>query len=114
MGAMSAEPHEPRPVSELLLAGIGWATMSVEALESVADDLARRVGVDRDAMRDAVRDTAASWRAELERAGSRRDEAMERALARAGLARREEVEDLALRVAQVEHRLRLLERDHAA
>lgn len=112
---MSAEPaHEPRPVSELLLAGIGWATTSVEALEEIADDLARRVGVDRDAMRQAVRDTAASWRAELERVGARRDEAMERGLARAGLARREDVEDLALRVAQVEHRLRLLERDHAA
>ena len=33
---------------------------------------------------------------------------------RAGLARREEVEDLALRVAQLEHRLRLLERDRVA
>jgi polyhydroxyalkanoate synthesis regulator phasin len=39
---------------------------------------------------------------------------MERALAKAGLARREEVEDLALRVAQLEHRLRLLERDRVA
>ena len=39
MGAMSAEPdHEPRTVSELLLAGIGWATMSVEAIEEIADD----------------------------------------------------------------------------
>ncbi|HEU5216706.1 MAG TPA: hypothetical protein VFU30_14325, partial [Gaiellaceae bacterium] len=115
MGAMSAEPaHEPRTVSELLLAGIGWATMSVEAMEEIADDLARRVGVERDAMREAVSDTVASWRAELERVGSRRDEAMERALAKAGLARREEVEDLALRVAQLEHRLRLLERDRDA
>ena len=112
---MSAEPaHEPRPVSELLLAGIGWASMSVEAMEELADDLARRVGVDREAMRDAVRDTVASWRAELERLGSRRDEALERTLAKTGLARREEVEDLALRVAQLEHRLRLLERDRVA
>lgn len=112
---MSAEPsREQRPVSELVLAGIGWATMSVEAIEELADDLARRVGVDREAMRDAVRDTVASWRAELERVGARRDEAMERALAKAGLARREEVEDLALRVAQLEHRVRLLERDHVA
>lgn len=112
---MSAEPaHEPRPVSELLLAGIGWASMSVEAMEELADDLARRVGVDREEMRDAVRDTVASWRAELERLGARRDEALERTLAKAGLARREEVEDLALRVAQLEHRLRLLERDRVA
>ena len=75
-------------MSEILLAGIGLATTSVETMEELADDLARRVGVERDAM--------------------------ERALARAGLARREEVEDLALRVAQLEHRLRLLERDHVA
>jgi polyhydroxyalkanoate synthesis regulator phasin len=101
-------------VSEILLAGIGLATTSVETMEELADDLARRVGVERDAMRQAVRDTVASWRAELEGVGLRRDEAMERALARAGLARREEVEDLALRVAQLEHRLRLLERDHVA
>ena len=101
-------------MSEILLAGIGLATTSVETMEELADDLARRVGVERDAMRQAVRDTVASWRAELEGVGLRRDEAMERALGRAGLARREEVEDLALRVAQLEHRLRLLERDHVA
>jgi len=109
---MSTAPENgPRPISELLLAGIGWASMGLEAADEVADDLARRVGVDRDAMRVAVRDTVASWRAEADRLGSRRDEAVERGLARAGLARREEVEDLALRVAQLEHRLRLLERD---
>lgn len=112
---MSAEKaHEPRPVSELLLAGIGWASMSVEAMEELADDLARRVGVDREAMRDAVRDVVSSWRAEVERLGARRDEALERTLAKAGLARREELEDLALRTAQLEHRLRLLERDRVA
>jgi polyhydroxyalkanoate synthesis regulator phasin len=114
MGAMSESREETRSVSELLLAGIGWATLGVEAAEEIADDLARRVGVDRDTMRGAVQDTIASWRAELERVGDRRDEAVEAALARTGLARREEVEDLALRVAQLEHRLRLLERDGVA
>jgi polyhydroxyalkanoate synthesis regulator phasin len=116
MGAVTSAPEHDdlRPVSELLLAGIGWATLGFEAVDEVADDIARRVGVERDAMRDAVRDTMASWRSEIERLGARRDEAVERGLARAGLARREEVEDLALRVAQLEHRLRLLERDRVA
>jgi polyhydroxyalkanoate synthesis regulator phasin len=114
MGAMSESRDDTRSVSELLLAGIGWATLGVEAAEEIADDLARRVGVESEAMRSAVQDTIASWRAELERVGVRRDEAVDRALARAGLARREEVEDLALRVAQLEHRLRLLERDGVA
>ena len=101
----------PRPVSELLLAGIGFATMGMEAADELADDLARRVGVDRDAMRGAVRDTIEAWRREAERLGARRDEAIERALAKSGIARREEVDDLSLRVAQLEHRLRLLEHD---
>jgi polyhydroxyalkanoate synthesis regulator phasin len=111
---MSASEDVQRPVSELLLAGLGWASLSLDAADEVADDLARRVGVERDAMRNAVRDTIASWRAEIERLGARRDEVIERGLAKAGLARREDVDDLALRVAQLEHRLRLLERDGVA
>ena len=81
--------------------------IQAKALETLKDK-SLRSGI------DAVRDTVASWRAEVERLGERRDEALERALARAGLARREELEDLALRVAQLEHRLRLLERDRVA
>ena len=101
----------PRPVSELLLAGIGWASLGAEAADELVDDLARRVGVDTTTMRNAVRDLGASWRAEASRVGVRRDQAVERALAKTGFVRSEEVEDLALRIAQVEHRLRLLERD---
>ncbi len=98
-------------MSELLLAGLGLAGMSVEAADELADDVARRMGIDRDAVRDAVRDTLAAWRAEAERLGARRDEVVERSLEKAGVARREELEDLELRVAQLEHRLRLLEKD---
>jgi polyhydroxyalkanoate synthesis regulator phasin len=111
---MSEPSDDTRPVADVFLAGVGWASLGIEAADEIADDLARRVGVQRDAMRSAVRDTVGSWRTELERLGTRRDEALERVLARAGLARREEVEDLALRVAQLEHRLRLLERDRVA
>jgi polyhydroxyalkanoate synthesis regulator phasin len=111
MRVMSATRGDDRSVSELLLAGIGWASLGIEAADEMADELARRVGVDRDAMRSAVQDTVASWRAELERLGVRRDEAIERALQKTGLVRREEVDDLALRIAQLEHRLRLLERN---
>lgn len=105
---------DQRPLSEFLLAGIGWASLGLDAVDDMADDLARRVGVDRGAMRDAVQDTVTSWRSEIERLGVHRDEAIERGLAKAGLARSEEVDDLALRVAQLEHRLRLLERAGAA
>jgi polyhydroxyalkanoate synthesis regulator phasin len=103
----------PRPLSELLLASLGFATLGLEAADELADDLARRVGVDRDAMRGAVRDTLEAWRNEAERLGARRDDAIKKALAKAGLAPREELDDLALRVAQLEHRIRLLEHDPA-
>jgi polyhydroxyalkanoate synthesis regulator phasin len=111
---MSAQPDgETRSVSEVLLAGIGLATLGIEAAEELADDLARRVGVERDSMRAAVQDTLQAWRAEAEKLGIRRDEAFERAYKKAGLVRREEMDDLALRVAQLEHRIRLLEHDPA-
>ncbi len=101
---------EPRRLDELLLAGLGWATLTAEAVDDVADDLARRVGIERDTMRDAVRDVFSSWRAEAERLGSLPSDASEKAVRRLGLVRREEADDLVLRVAQLEHRVRLLEK----
>ena len=104
----------PRPVSELLFAGIGLASLGAEVADELADDLARRMGLDRDAMRGAVQDTFAAWRAEAERLGERRDDVVDRSLEKAGIVRREAIDDLELRVAQLEHRLRLLEDDRAA
>ena len=39
---------EPRSLEQLLLAGLGWLSLTAEAADDVADDLARRVGVERD------------------------------------------------------------------
>jgi polyhydroxyalkanoate synthesis regulator phasin len=107
---VSAQRSEgPRPASELLLAGLGLASLGAEVADELADDVARRMGIDRDAVRNAVQDTFSAWREEAERLGARRDEVVDRSLRKAGVARQEEVEDLELRVAQLEHRLRLLE-----
>ena len=99
----------PRSLSELLLAGVGWATEGVDAVDELADELGRRVGIESDKMRAAVRETLGTMRSEVTRLGDRRDEVIGSALAKAGLARREELEELALQVAQLEHRLRLVE-----
>ena len=104
---------ESRSLEQLFLAALGWASLTVEAADELADDLARRVGIERDEMRGAVRDAVASWRAEAERFGSLPSDASQKALQRLGLVRREEAEDLALRVAQLEHRVRLLEKPSA-
>ena len=94
----------------LLLAGLGLASLTAERADELADAIARRLGVERDAARGVVGDILASWRAELERFGDQRADAGDRALARVGLVRRDEIDDLLLKVAQLEHRLRLLER----
>lgn len=99
-----------RSFEQLLLAGLGWVSLTAQAADELADALARRVGIDRDEMRGAVRDTVASWRAEVEQLGTFPSETAEKALQRIGLVRREEADDLALRIAQLEHRVRLLER----
>jgi polyhydroxyalkanoate synthesis regulator phasin len=99
-----------RSLEQLLLAGIGWVSLGAEAADQLADELGKRVGVNRDEMRAAVRDTVSSWRHDVERLGNLRSETRERALQRLGLVRREEADELALSVAQLEHRVRLLER----
>jgi polyhydroxyalkanoate synthesis regulator phasin len=106
----TAEGAERSPLGQLLLAGLGWASLTAEAADELADDLARRVGIERDKMRTAVRDTLTSWRRDAERMGRRRTEALDHGLERLGVVRREEHDDLALRVAQLEHRVKLLER----
>ena len=107
---VSGNGAEPGSLEQLLLAGVGWLSLGAEAVEQLADELAKRVGIERDEMRSAVRDTISSWKAEAERVGEKRSEASDRVIARLGLVRREEVDDLELRLAQLEHRLRLLER----
>jgi polyhydroxyalkanoate synthesis regulator phasin len=97
------------PIETALLAGLGWASLTAEAADDLADDLARLVGIERDDLRRAVRDTFATWRREAESGTHRRDELIDRLIAKLRLVQREETDDLELRVAQLEHRMRLLE-----
>jgi len=108
-----SDPHRG-PLETALLAGVGWASLTAEAADELADDLARRIGIERDELRGAVRDAVAGWRRDAQQAARRREEALEGVVRRLQLARREEIDDLNLRVAQLEHRLRLLESEQAA
>jgi polyhydroxyalkanoate synthesis regulator phasin len=105
------DAHAPRgPFEQALLAGLGWASLTAEAADKLADDLAGRVGIDRTRMRHAFQDALTSWRNEAGRVAGSRTEAMERLVSWLGLVQKDEIDDLALRVAQLEHRLALLER----
>ena len=100
------------PLETLTLAGIGAFALAADRADDLADELARRLGVDRDEMRAALGDALDGWRREARRLGDETAEAAGRLAEELGVASREVVDDLELRVAQLEHRLRLLERSY--
>jgi polyhydroxyalkanoate synthesis regulator phasin len=67
----------------------------------------------RDEARAFVGDLASRWRGDAVRVGERTGAGLHGAFRQLGLVLREEYEELELRVAQLEHRLRLLEATQA-
>jgi polyhydroxyalkanoate synthesis regulator phasin len=105
-----AEPADDRGLAEqLLLGAVGAISLTAERADALADELAERGGMRRDEARALVRDLASRWRGDAVRVGERTGAGLQGALRQLGLVLREEHEELELRVAQLEHRLRLLE-----
>jgi polyhydroxyalkanoate synthesis regulator phasin len=105
-----ARPDSDRsPLETLALAGLGALALGVRRLDEVSEELAGRVGVDPDDMRSALADTLASWRREARRVGDSTTDAAAKLTEELGMARTDAVRELELRVAQLEHRLKLLE-----
>ncbi len=94
----------------LALAGIGVFALGADRAEELADELAHRLSIDRDETRAVVVDVLESWRRELQRVSESSSSAASRVGAELGVASRAAVDELELRVAQLEHRLKLLER----
>ena len=107
--AERASGGERGALETVTLAGLGALTLAARRVDDLADELAERVGVERDELRAALADVLASWRREVERLGDSTGDAAARVGSELGVASREAVADLELRVAQLEHRLKLLE-----
>jgi len=105
-----AKRDDRGPLETLALAGLGAFALAAERVDELADDVAARLGIDRDDVRQALEDVFSSWRREARRVGEGSGDAAARLAADLGIATREAVDELELRVAQLEHRLRLLER----
>jgi polyhydroxyalkanoate synthesis regulator phasin len=102
-----ADADSRGPVEQFLLAGFGGLALTAERIESLVDAIAERSGLAPGDARKLVEDQVGRWRSEVGKLGERAGQ-VRREL---GLAGREELEELRLLVAQLEHRLRLLERD---
>jgi polyhydroxyalkanoate synthesis regulator phasin len=108
---MAGPADDRSPLETLTLAGLGAVALAAERADRLADEIATRLGVERDDVRDAISDVFESWRREAGRLGDSTGGAASRVATELGVASREVVDELELRVAQLEHRLRLLERD---
>jgi polyhydroxyalkanoate synthesis regulator phasin len=107
-----AEPANERgPLETLGLAGVGAIALVTQHADELAAEIGTRLGVERDEVRKAISDVVDSWRREAARLGESGGNIAARAASELGTASREAVSDLELRVAQLEHRVRLLERD---
>ncbi len=96
-------------VQQLGLAAVGAVTLTAERADRLADDLAGRGGMRRDEVRSVIEDSMGRWRSEAGRVGDRAGALLADVLADLGLVTKDQFEELELRVAQLEHRLRLLE-----
>ena len=109
------DPGSTRELLErLALAAVGTVALTAERAESLAEELAERGGLSRDDARQLIEDSVTRWRGDAARFAERAGDGLQDVFARVGLVTREELEEVELRVAQLEHRLRLLEQQPPA
>ncbi len=94
----------------LALAAVGAVALTGERADELVDELARRGGMRRDEARELVSELSTRWRGDAQRVGERLGATLGSLFNELGLVARREFEELELRVAQLEHRLRLLEK----
>ena len=96
-------------VERLALAGVGAVALSADRADQLARDLADHGDLRRDEVRQAIEDAMVRWRGDATRLTERAGASMQSLFDQLGLVSREAYDELELRVAQLEHRLRLAE-----
>ena len=109
--ARSDEASVRELVERLALAGVGAVALSADRADQLARDLADHGDLRRDEVRQAIEDAMVRWRGDATRLTERAGASMQSLFDQLGLVSREAYDELELRVAQLEHRVRLLEND---
>jgi len=108
---MAERDNDRDPLEQVFLAALGAVSLTAERVEQLVESLAERGGMRREDARAAIDDVMTRWRGDATRATERAGEGLHGVLRELGLVLRSEYEELELRVAQLEHRMKLLERD---
>lgn len=94
---------------EAVYAAVGVGALTKDRIDELVDDVSRRGKVSTEEARDLVDEVVTRWRNEAARMGERASTTFSGLFREMGLVTRPEYEELELRLAQLEHRLRLLE-----
>lgn len=94
---------------QLVYAGLGLLALTAERADRLADELAGLAGVRREEARGAIQELGGRVRGDRVRLTEGARQTLGSLFRELGLVTRETWDDLELRVAQLEHRLRLLE-----
>jgi polyhydroxyalkanoate synthesis regulator phasin len=94
---------------EILLAGVGAVAITKERADELVGELTQKGRLTQDDARDLVDEVVGRWRGDALRVGERASSSLGSFFRELGLVTRLEYEELELRLAQLEHRLRLVE-----
>ena len=108
-GSGVARVRMDEPVRRLALALLGAVALTAERADELADSLASRGGMSRDEVRARIDDATSRWRGDAVRVGEKAGTTLSNVMRELGLVTRDDWDELELRVAQLEHRLRLVE-----
>ena len=111
---MAADPGSDSQSSRdllerLALAGIGAVALTADRAEELARELTGKGEMRRDEVRQTIDEAMVRWRSDATRLTERAGASLGSVFDQLGLVSREAYDELELRVAQLEHRLRLTE-----
>jgi polyhydroxyalkanoate synthesis regulator phasin len=96
-------------VRELALAAVGAVALTAERADDLAESLAARSGLTKEDVRGWIDDASVRWRGDTVRLSERAGATLHGVLHELGLVTRDDWDDLELRIAQLEHRVKLIE-----
>jgi polyhydroxyalkanoate synthesis regulator phasin len=94
---------------EAFLAGVGAVALTKDRADELVGELTEKGKLTQDDAREVVDEVMRRWRGDAVRMGERASSSLASVFRELGLVTRREYEELELRLAQVEHRLRLVE-----